>query len=165
MFMFLLLFSRHVHAEQGGVRIDLSNLQMMASSDIPGITTVLDTLEYRHDVTELFGRMLDITGDGVQDYVVESAPSLCGTGGCLYALIDGVTQRGLGEIFGEMLSIHAPLINGYPVIQTYASSGARTGDYSCFVYNGDRYVMVSSVEVTGESLERLWERLDQFPLR
>src|SRR6266404_5703715 len=63
-------------------------------------------LEY-DDSEPMKGVVFDLDGDGVKDYLLQSAPSLCGNGGCIYVLCDGATGRKLGQFFGSPLYIRA----------------------------------------------------------
>src|SRR5207249_3605793 len=52
--------------------------------------------ELEYDGPPYRGFLADLNGDGVPEYVVQSAPTLCANGGCPYALFDGATLRPLG---------------------------------------------------------------------
>ncbi len=92
-----------------------------------------------------------------------SANSLCGTGGCVYQLFDGATNRSLGLVFGEPIIFTEKLINGFPVIHSYGHWNAGSGSYTTFVFNGKKYTAVSSLLLTGESLNHLFEKLRKLP--
>ena len=49
-------------------------------------------LEY-DETNRIKGTALDLNGDGIVDYLLQSAPSLCGNGGCVYVLCDGRTHK------------------------------------------------------------------------
>src|SRR4051812_24024076 len=48
--------------------------------------SMLLDLEYSEPADTVKGIRVDLNGDGVMDYIIQSAPSLCGTGGCGYAI-------------------------------------------------------------------------------
>jgi hypothetical protein len=68
--------------------------------------TLGDDLEY-DDGEPVKGVTADFDGDGVRDFLLQSAPSLCGNGGCVYVLCDGATHRTLGQFFGSPLYVRA----------------------------------------------------------
>ena len=56
-------------------------------------------LEY-DDTSHVRGLTADLNGDGRADYIIQSAESLCGNGGCDYLIVDGATRREIGTVFG-----------------------------------------------------------------
>ena len=79
---------------------------------------VLDELEY-DSPDSVKGVVVDLNHDGSADYIVQSAASLCGTGGCVYLLIDGGKNKIIGHLFGEPLYIQTEESHGYPAINSY----------------------------------------------
>jgi hypothetical protein len=61
-------------------------------SSRPALQTVLDELEY-NSVHKVMSYRRDFDGDGHTDDLIRAALSLCGNGGCPYALVDGRTQK------------------------------------------------------------------------
>ena len=66
-------------------------------------------LEY-NEIAPVKGVAVDLNGDGIIDYLVQSAPSLCGNGGCIYELVDGATRR---RFNGSPLYVRAERVLGY----------------------------------------------------
>ena len=103
------------------------------------------------------GKEVDLNNDGVDDYVFVSPPILCGTGGCLWMMIDGASKEVIGQFFGNPVFMFENQINGFPVIHTYSHSSAQSGSYNGYVFDGTSYAHVSQVFLEGESVEELFE--------
>jgi hypothetical protein len=115
-------------------------------------------LEY--DETELIkGVVVDLGGDGIDDYLLQSAPSLCGNGGCIYVLCDGATRKKLGQFFGSSIYVSAERVRGYPNIATYSRQSAQSASYIEYRFDGSGYVVASARTVEGAALNRLLETL------
>ena len=124
---------------------------------------VLAELEYEPS-DSVRGTVVDLNHDGTPDYIVRSAASLCGTGGCLYLVIDGATEKILGQVFGEPLYIQVAESHGYPVITSYAHMSAVSGSYTTWVFDGQAYQKTSSRSVEGASLDSLFAILRRVPV-
>jgi hypothetical protein len=136
----------------------VSQMELPAAGDIPN---VLNQLEYEdHAFPHVFQK--DLNGDGVADFLIVSASSLCGTGGCPYALVDGKTMRQIGDFFGSPILISDQKINHYPVIQSYSHISAWSGNFTTYIYDGKKYQVVSEVYLTGESVEELFKILNGY---
>ena len=133
-------------------------MKLVAAGDIPKL---LDEFEYDENERPN-AYVADINGDGTEDYLVESSKRLCGTGGCLYALIEGKSKKRVGDFFGSPILILDQKINGYPVIQSYGHLSAESGSFVTYVFDGKQYQIVSNVTVSGKSLEELFENLQGF---
>jgi hypothetical protein len=123
----------------------------------------LDALEY-NSTGAVRGVSIDLNGDGVKDYLIQSAPSLCGNSGCPYAIFDGATQKELGEVFGTPLYVLATSSHGYPVIQTLGHVSAEEGTLTTYAFNGTIYVEQSTRVVKGTSGDSLVSALHRIPL-
>jgi hypothetical protein len=55
------------------------------------------------------------------------------------------------------------MINGWPTLGVYSHGSATSGSYSTFVFDGSRYIGVSSVYLHGESVEELFKRFRLTP--
>jgi hypothetical protein len=131
----------------------------------PGVMDAVEFGELEYDGPPYRGLRTDLDGDGALEYIVESARSLCGNGGCVYALFDGATLRPLGSVFGGWLVVRVAPAGAFPVITALSHLSAEAATHSTFVYGGDRYVQGTSVEVRGAALERLVQELRQVPAR
>jgi hypothetical protein len=98
------------------------------------------------------------------DYIVRSATSLCGTGGCLYLLIDGATEKIIGQVFGEPLYIQVAESHGYPAITSYTHMSAVSGTYTTWAFDGQTYQQTSSRSVEGASVDSLFAILNRVPV-
>ncbi len=121
-------------------------------------------LEY-DDAAPVKGAMLDLNGDDVADFLLQSAPSLCGNGGCVYALYDGKTRKKVGEFLGSALYVQAERTHGYPRIAAYSRLSAASANYTESAFNGTTYVVSAARTVDGPALDRLLESLRQIPIR
>ena len=130
----------------------------------PGIESALGYLDYQPG-EPAFGLLADLNRDGTDDYLIRSSTRICGNAGCSYALIDGERLARLGQVFGNPIVMRGQLINGYPVINAYGHSSADSGTYGTFVFDGDEYVLVSRVHLSGGALAELFAEIDQVPHR
>jgi hypothetical protein len=120
-------------------------------------------LEYQ-PTDSVRGTVVDLNHDGTPDYIVRSAASLCGTGGCVYLLIDGVKEKIIGQVFGEPLYIQVAGSHGYPTITSYAHMSVASGSYTTWAFDGQTYQPTSSRSVEGASLDSLCEVLKRIPV-
>ena len=104
------------------------------------------------------GFRIDLNGDGQLDVVRTYGPGMCGTGGCFMEIFDGRTRNNLGAVFGHPLWVFTTTINGWPTLGVYSHGSATSGSYTTLVFDGRRYVEVSSVYLTGRSVDDLFKR-------
>jgi hypothetical protein len=160
--VFLVIFPIQAdNKKPAGIWLDDSSmapLPLPASGDIPGS---LDRLEYLEEaIPNSFQK--DLNGDGRREYLIISAGSLCGTGGCPYILVDGKSLRRIGDFFGSPILVAAQKINGYPVIHAYSHASAGSGTFTTHVYDGREYRAVSSVFLAGESVNALFKSFTDY---
>ena len=110
----------------------------------------------------LAGFLADLNRDGTQDYVLRASLEVCGSN-CEYLLVDGHTRSTIGRVGGSVLFVGPSEVNGYPVIRAYGHSSADAGSWSIFVFRSGGYVVIDSVYLQGESLDRLFESLRDVP--
>lgn len=122
----------------------------------------VEDLEY-DDTSSVQGVMVDLNGDGTKDYIIQAAPSLCGNGGCDYAIVDGASGRSLGIIFGGTLVVGGAGAHGFPLIETVSHMSAESVADARYSFNGSSYVQSSSRLVSGASLEKLDAQLRKLP--
>ena len=123
---------------------------------------VLAELEY--DATDsVQGTVVDLNRDGSTDYIVRSAGSLCGTGGCVYLVVDGARGQVIGQLFGEPLYVQAEESHGYPLITSYAHMNAASGNYTTWTFDGREFKRAGSRAVAGASLDSLFAILALIP--
>lgn len=122
----------------------------------------VEDLEY-DDTSSMQGVMVDVNGDGTKDYIIQSAPSLCGNGGCDYAIVDGASGRSLGIIFGAALVVGGAAAHGFPVIETVSHMSAESMTDAMYSFNGSSYVQSSTRLVSGALLDSLDARLRKLP--
>jgi hypothetical protein len=124
--------------------------------------TVPPDLEYR-DSDIIRGVLFDLNGDGTDDYIIQSAPGLCGTGGCPYLIVDGAKRKGLGQVFGNPLYVHSERTRGYLVIETYSHQGAESGEDTIYSFDGNAYVPQSQRLLEGSAVDDLFTALSRIP--
>ena len=123
----------------------------------PASADALVSLEYPNNSTEVLAHKLDVNGDGVDDYIVASYQnSLCGTGGCPYAVLDGRSGREIGSFFGYV-AVLATKVNGSSVIQVISKRSIDSSGLSTYVYGREGYQLVSHSILQAEGVEQ-WRR-------
>jgi hypothetical protein len=141
-------------AQQSAISIALPpDVRLAAASD----------LDY-DDAEPITGVAVDLNGDGIRDYLLQSAPRLCGNGGCVYVLYDGATRKKLGEFFGSPLYVHVERSHGAQNIATYSHQSADSATYTEYGFDGKVYSVTSVRTVTGPAADRLLETLRQIPI-
>ena len=126
---------------------------------------ILSRVDLDLDTASIKGAKVDLDGDGVKDYMIQSAPSLCGQGGCEYIIVDGATGNVLGRLSGNRtLYVRREKAHGYPVIETYNHFNARSGTHTTYRFDGTAYVVASTRFVQGESFDRLWRALGRIQM-
>jgi len=138
-------------------RADLAVISVPAA-----IRNQLDDLEY-DDTSTVRGVMVDLNGDGAKDYIIQSAPSLCGNGGCNYAIVNGARGKSLGTIFGGTLVVGGAAAHGFPVIETISHLSAESVTDDTYSFDGSSYVRSSTRIVSGAPLDSLLARVDTLP--
>jgi hypothetical protein len=128
-----------------------------AIRDLPGF----GDLDY-DDTSRVFGLRVDLNRDGRPDYIIRSAESLCGTGGCPYLLVDGATGHELGTLFGTVYVESAPR-GRYPTLHSLASLGAFEATWTEYVYDGGKYAAGASRELSGAQLDSVVSSLKGTP--
>ena len=125
-------------------------------------TSVGAELEY-DDTVQIKGIAADLNGDGRIDYLLQSAPSLCGNSGCIYVLVDGARGRRIGDFFGSPLIIRPARSHGYPLIATYSHTSFGSGEIVNFRFNGTKYVLAFTHRFAGRALDQLIGELSRVP--
>ena len=159
----LLLISKAFSDQKrsSGMLIDSASMSQVKLPSIGDVPNLLDQFEY-YDNAVPYVFQKDLNGDGVGDFLIVSASSLCGTGGCPYALVDGKTMRQIGNFFGGIIVISDQKINRFPVIQSYSHISAGSGNFTTYIYDGKKYQVVSQVYLIGESVEELFKGFDGY---
>jgi len=130
----------------------------------PAFASALGYLDYQPG-EPVFGLLVDLNRDGTDDYVIRSSHRICGHAGCSYVLLDGKRLERLGVIFGNPIVVRGQMINDYPVINAYGHASADNGTYGTFVFDGEEYVLVNRVYLSGDPLETLFDEIDEVPHR
>ena len=123
---------------------------------------VLAALDYEPTDT-VKGAVVDLNRDGSPDYIIDSAPRLCGTGGCPYLIVDGAKEGIIARLFGAALYIQAEESHGYPTITSYYHMGAESVTYTRWAFDGREFRQTSSRPLAGASLDSLFAVLRRIP--
>jgi len=102
---------------------------------------------------------IDLNEDNENELIIQSSNLLCGTGGCVYSIIEGREKTKIGELFGSFLLITDEYLNNFPVIHLYSNLSATSGHYSVLAFDESRYKMVSNVYLTGDAVDTLFNRV------
>src|SRR5262245_41635552 len=113
-----LAFASSAHCEESKRLPWLLGMNDVTPIEVPAPLRAKVGLEYG-DSDPIKGVHVDLNGDGIKDYLIQSARSLCGNGGCVYAIFDGATGKELGQVFGSPVYAHAEKAHGYPIIDGY----------------------------------------------
>jgi len=103
---------------------------------------------------------VDLNNDGHDEHILISFP-LCGTGGCVKVILDGISNKYIGSLFGNPIAVSDVKINGWPVLIIYSHQSADSGIVSTFVFNGVKYVAVSSVMLYGKSVDEYFKDIKE----
>jgi hypothetical protein len=121
------------------------------------------------DRATVVGHIIDLDGDGEADFIVRSAPGLCGaTGNCPFAVVDGRSGRRLGQVGGTTVVIVNQRVNGYPILQTWWTMSADAGEHSTYQFDGGAYRRERMEPLSGDRRQRLlddWRELPPLPGR
>lgn len=125
--------------------------------------SMMSRLEYYNATDTVKGIRVDLNGDGAMDYIIRSAPSLCGNAGCDYEIFDGATHKSLAEIDAGMMYCLADTARAYPTIVARTSLGWAQTEYTTYRFSGTTYVVASrrvEISPTRDSLDAV---LDSIP--
>jgi hypothetical protein len=107
----------------------------------------------------IHGVAIDLNSDQQVDFIIQSAPSLCGNGGCQYEVVNGATQAIVGEIGGVAVVILPSRDHSFLRLATYTHEGAGTGMYTLYSFNGRAYeptVQRALTQPAQDSLVAAW---------
>lgn len=119
----------------------------VAVRNTPQFQGLIEDLEYDVATDTIKAIVADLNGDGTGDYIIQSAPSLCGNGACEYAVFDGATHKSLGILNGFTLYVLADRAHGYPIIVAMRTMGAFEAQYTIYRFNGSEYIELSTRDV------------------
>lgn len=119
-------------------------------------------LEY-DDGQAIKGLMVDLNEDGSPEFVMQSAPSLCGAN-CVFLIVDGKTHRRLAQLNGARVQVESTRSSGYPAISVLSYEGHDSGRFLTLRYDGSAYATMAARSVQGNALERLVEQLRAVPV-
>jgi hypothetical protein len=106
---------------------------------------------------------LDLNGDGQGELFLTSGDDrLCGNAGCPYVLLEPDGQRMIGDFFGH-LAVLDERIDGYRVIQTFRRLVTGATNLDTYVFDGERYRLVSHATLDPCGLEQWARRMRDHP--
>jgi len=100
------------------------------------------------------GYKLDLNGDGIDDYLIQSPMGLCGTGGCGFIIIDGKSFRKIGDFFGGAIIISDKKVDGYSMVQRLKYTGSDSAEIESYIYRGNEYELVTKNIYSGKTLDK-----------
>ena len=124
---------------------------------------MMSRLEYYKATDTVKGIRVDLNGDGAMDYIIRSAPSLCGNAGCDYEIFDGATRKSLGELGAGMMYFLADTVRGYPTIVARTSLGWAQAEYTTYRFSGTAYEVASRRVERAPTRDSLDADLDSIP--
>lgn len=162
--MLVFVSSGVVHAQSAATpkRWVLTRRDVTVVSVPAQIRDQLGDLEY-DDTSAVRGVTVDLNGDGAKDYILQSAPSLCGNAGCEYAIVDGASAKSLGTIFGGTLVVGGGTAHGFPIIETVSHLSAESVTDATYSFDGASYVQSATRVLSGASLDSLDAKLGTLP--
>lgn len=165
---FLLLLASHARA--AGLpqfRIDRQDsFKKMNLVDVPNLESLLeDELAYpKGSLPQVF--LFDLNGDGSCEILMQSHRNLCGSGGCLYILMDGKSSKRIGDLFGDpVVVLQSKKGQPFPDLQTYTHSGAGAGILETFRYSNGKYRSASSIKLSGKRQHDYVDETRRIPIR
>ena len=130
--------------------------------DLPA--AVRDAVKWNgFDLSAPTGAVADLDGDGIRDYFLKAPSALCGTGGCMYLVIDGKSAREIANVWGNPLVIRGQTTSGLPDIDVYSHGSASSGSFTSYAFNGSKYVQRSNRSIAGREVTALFAALDNIP--
>jgi hypothetical protein len=114
------------------------------------------------DPSAPIGAVADLNDDGISDYILKGVARACGTGGCLYVIMDGRSARSLGSVWGNPLVVRAHASHGFQDIDAYSHGGASSGTFTSHAFDGSQYVRRSSRSLAGREVTILFETLNKI---
>lgn len=108
---------------------------------------LLTEVGYATPPTRVKGFARDLDSDGVADVFIESHRSVCGQTGCAYAVFDGASGTGLGQMSGNLVRVAARTFNGRGTLEWSSHLSADRYAYAVFAYAGPRYEPVVFLEL------------------
>lgn len=124
---------------------------------------MMSRLEYYKTTDTVKGIRVDLNGDGAMDYVIRSAPSLCGNAGCDFEVFDGATRKSIGEVDGGMMYFLADTVRGFPTIVARTSLGWAQAEYTTYRFSGTAYLVASRRVESSPTRDSLDAALDSIP--
>ena len=144
--------------EPGAWQLTRSSVEQIHVPDAIAAHPVLIGLEIPSGVDSISIARRDLNDDGTAEYFVQSGPTLCGNGGCPYAIFDGHTLSYLGQVFGNVIREREERFKGWAVLECFAHLSASSTAYGIFAFSGSEYARVSSVELPASVATRLLKR-------
>jgi hypothetical protein len=118
-------------------------------------------LEY-DDTSRVRGMLVDLNHDGKLDYIIQSAESLCGNGGCDYLIVDGATKRDAGSVFGGAIYVDAGE-RGFPTLHALAHMSADASIFTEYVFKNKQYSAKAARMFARQELDSLTRALKRVP--
>jgi hypothetical protein len=142
---------------------------MIGSGDVaaialpPGVAdSVRAELDY-DDGDQMVGARVDLNGDHLDDFIVQSHQRLCGNGGCVFAVVDGRRSAMIGTLFGRPLYVRETSVGGYSTIDALTRTSAEGAELASYAFDGRAYAIRERKSYQGAALEALTAALGRIP--
>ncbi len=143
-------------SEKGGYWLDRSCASEWATSK-----KMRKCLPEQMRQKKLLAVPFDLDKDGVIDYFLIGSEKEGG----VYVVFDGEKQKCIGQFLADRVYVQHRRAHGLPVIYAYISQSSGGAMWQCYMYDLEKYVMVSTAHLVGDFLENLQKKLAKKYIR
>jgi hypothetical protein len=144
-----------------GINLESSDFKRTSLPDIESLRTII--VDEGLDDSKPLVYSVDINGDGIPDYIIESDQVICGTGGCIYLVIDGKTFEKKFDFLGNPPIISDRKFNGHSVILILKYSGPDKATIDVYEFRKKEYERTKSIKLSGEKLNSQLKKFRKAP--
>lgn len=159
-----ILFTSAVFAENNtftGIILDSSSFKRTSLPESESLRSII--VDEGFDDSKPLIYSVDINGDGIPDYIIESDQAICGTGGCIYLVIDGKTFEKKLDFLGSPPIISDRKFNGHSVILILKYSGPDMATIDVYEFKKKEYERTKSIKLSGEKLKNQLKKFRKAP--
>jgi hypothetical protein len=158
------LFTNVVFAENNtftGIVLDSSSFKRASLPESESLQSIMADEGFDDSKPLIYS--VDINGDGIPDYIIESDQVICGTGGCIYLVIDGKTFEKKLDFLGSPPIISDRKFNGHSVILILKYSGPDKATIGVYEFKNKEYERTKTIILSGEKLKKQLKRFRKAP--
>jgi hypothetical protein len=158
------LFTNVVFAENNtftGIILDSSSFKRKSLPESESIQSIMADEGFDDSKPLIYS--VDINGDGISDYIIESDQVICGTGGCIYLVIDGKTLEKKLDYLGSPPIISDHKFNGHSVILIMKYNGPDKATIDVYKFKKRKYERTKSFTLSGKKLENQLNKFRKAP--